>query len=131
MHPEFFRVIFFLLMVFSFTKGNSQTYSSNDSLILLNINSSCDVNDNLNWEHEANPSLWWGVQWNNDNPKKVNYLWLEDYELQDTLDLRGLSELGTFSCNLNHIQSLKISGLGKLVCLRASSNQIQEIEMAG
>jgi len=95
----------------------------------MNINSVCDVDDNLNWEHEPDPDNWNGVCWNENHPKKVNCLWLEGSGLQGNLYLSGLTELHTVKCGMNHISQVDLFGLDNLVDLDLSDNDLTSINI--
>jgi Leucine-rich repeat (LRR) protein len=120
-----FTVIFICLTIRSvFT----QTYNPSDSTILRAIDTSCDINNNLNWNTEPNPGNWTGITWTSG---RVTKLVIDSLNLTGNLNVSGLSQLKYLYCSNNQLTSLDASGLTQLVILFCFQNQLTGINVSG
>jgi hypothetical protein len=109
----------------------TQTYSPNDSLALLAVDSACDASDNLNWNSESDPGKWTGVTWNSENPKRVVELQVYNKSLTGSLNVSELKNLTRLRCEGNQLTNLNVSSLTELEILYCSFNLLEHIDVSG
>ncbi len=71
------------------------------------------------------------VVWNDDTPKRVTELSLENVDLTGLLDLSGLDGLTILDCTNNALCALDVSGCGKLQNLWCFGNGLTTLNVTG
>lgn len=85
--------------------------------------------DKLGWDLET-PKDWYFVEWvQSGSEYRVKELNIIGLELTGTLDLSGMAELTSLSCNENDLTSLNLSGCTALQYLTCNDSQLQSLDL--
>ncbi|PQM40744.1 receptor protein kinase TMK1 [Prunus yedoensis var. nudiflora] len=108
--------------------ANSQTSSSNDASVMLDLKKSLNPSESLGWS-DPDPRKWSHVGWSDD--KRVTRIQLGHLNLEGTLppSLKNLTELQRLELQWNKISGPlpSLSGLISLQVLLLSNNQFSSI----
>lgn len=146
--------LFTLLLIThcAFADINADTYNTGEVKLLRSMDKAIDAAGNLNWGTESDPSKLTGVLWDDQAPKQVRMLWVNNKNLEGNIYLdnfvfmrdfwgfdnnfTSISAIGHFAlrnllCSNNQLTSLRIEGVTNLEVVRCNNNKLSSIDLSG
>ena len=118
--PIVFIVLIVLVVIPQ--KAQAQKYSPEDVAVInaLIANNGLIATPN-------DPASWNFAKWNNENPKRIRHLKLNNRNMYGAASFAGLTRLESLECRNNNLSDLDVSQCEKLHWLKCKNNQLTEL----